>query len=59
MGVYIDNDAIKFLEEYKEICKKYVKSASILSYEFNDGSTIGARTALECGLGIRTIEECL
>ena len=59
MAIIIDNDAIKFLEEFRILCSKYVKSSSILTMEFKDGCTIGMRTLLEVGLGIKQIEEII
>ena len=59
MAVTIDNDAIRFLEEFIPICNKYVKSSSILTMEFKDGSTIGMRTLLEVGLGVKQIEDVI
>jgi len=59
MAIIIDNDAIKFLEEFRTICSKYVKSGSILSMEFKDGSTIGMRTLLEVGLGVKQIKDVI
>ena len=59
MAVIIDNDAIRFLEEFRTICSKYVKSSSIIQMEFNDGSTIGMRTLLEVGLGVKQIKDVI
>lgn len=59
MAVIIDNDAIKFLEEFRTICSKYVKSSSILTMKFKDGSTIGMRTLLEVGLGVKEIKDVI
>lgn len=59
MGIYIDNDGIKFLEEFKVLCAKYVKSATIFQIEFKDNTTIGMRTLLEYSLGHRKLEDCL
>ena len=59
MAVIIDNDGIRFLEEFRTICGKYVKCSSILKMEFNDGSTIGMRTLLEVGLGVKRIEDVI
>lgn len=55
----IDNDCIRFLEEFRTICNKYVKNSSILTMEFNDGSTIGMRTLLEVGLGVKQIKDVI
>jgi len=59
MAVIIDNDVVKFLEEFRTICSKYVKCSSILKMEFNDGSTIGMRTLLEVGLGVKQIKDVI
>ena len=59
MAVIIDNDCIRFLEEFRTICRKYVKDSSIIKMEFNDGSTIGMRTLLEVGLGIKEIKDVI
>ena len=59
MAMIIDNDCIRFLEEFRTICSKYVKCSSILKMEFNDGSTIGMRTLLEVGLGVKRIEDVI
>ena len=55
----IDNDCVRFLEEFRTICSQYVKSSSIISMEFKDGSTIGMRTLLEVGLGIKEIKDAI
>ena len=57
MAVIIDNDAIRFLEEFRTICSRYVKSSSIFQMEFKDGYTIGMRTLLEVGLGVKEIKD--
>ena len=57
MAVITDNDGVRFLEEFRIICNKYVKRSSILQMEFNDGSTIGMRTLLEVGLGVKQIKD--
>jgi len=59
MAIIIDNNAVSFLEEFRTICNKYVKSSSILTMEFKDGSTIGMRTLLEVGLGIKQIKDVI
>lgn len=59
MAIIIDNDCIRFLEEFRTICSKYVKDSSIIKMEFNDGSTIGMRTLLEVGLGIKEIKDVI
>ena len=57
MAVIIDNDCIRFLEEFRILCSKYVKQSSILTMEFKDGTTIGMRTLLEVGLGVKEIRD--
>jgi hypothetical protein len=59
MALIIDNDAVNFCEEFKKLCEKYVKSASIVSVQFKDGTSIGMRTLLEIGFGVKKIEDCL
>ena len=59
MVVIIDNDCIRFLEEFRTLCSKYVKDSSILKMEFEDGSTIGMRTLLEVGLGVKEIKDII
>ena len=59
MAIIIDNDAIKFLEGFRILCHKYVKSSSILTMQFKDGCTIGMRTLLEVGLGVKQIKEVI
>lgn len=59
MAVIIDNDGVKFLEEFRILCSKYVKNSSLVTMEFKDGCTIGMRTLLEVGLGIKQIEEAI
>jgi len=59
MAVITDNDGVRFLEEFRTICSKYVKDSSILKMEFNDGSTIGMRTLLEVGLGVKQIKDVI
>ena len=59
MAVIIDNDAVRFLEEFRVICSKYVKSSSLLSMEFEDGTTIGMRTLLQVGLGVKEIKDVI
>lgn len=34
MGIYIDNDAIKFAQEFKTLCDKYVENASLVKNVF-------------------------
>lgn len=59
MAVIIDNDAIKFLKEFRPICSKYVESSTVLQMTFKDGSTIGMRTLLEVGLGVKEIKDVI
>ena len=59
MALVIDNDGIKFLEEYKTLCSKYVKSASMTTLNFNDGTTIGMGVALRYALGLISLEQCI
>ena len=59
MAVVIDNNAIQFAEEFRNLCKKYVTSCSLTTIEFNDGSRIGMRTLLLIGMGVKTIEQCI
>lgn len=59
MAVIIDNDGVRFLEEFRTICNKYVKDSSILSMEFKDGSIIGMRSLLEVGLGVKQIKDVI
>lgn len=59
MPIVIDNDAIRFCEEFRILCSKYVRSSSLVKMVFKDGSTIGMRTLLEIGLGIKRIEDCI
>lgn len=59
MAVNRNNDGVRFLEEFRTICSKYVKRSSILSMEFKDGSTIGMRTLLEVGLGVKEIKDAM
>lgn len=59
MAVIIDNDCISFLEEFRIICSKYVKSSNVLYMEFKDGTTIGMRTLLEVGLGAKQIKDVI
>lgn len=54
-----DNAGVKFLTEVKPLFLKYVKSASITTIEFEDGSTIGMRVFLKYVLGCITLKECL
>lgn len=59
MPIVIDNDAISFCQEFRELCKKYVKEASLTTVCFEDGTTIGMRTLWQIGLGIRRIENSI
>ena len=59
MAVIIDNDCIRFLEEFRTICRKYVKCSTIFQMTFEDGSTIGMRTLLEVGLGVKQIKDVI
>ena len=59
MGIYINNDAINFAQEFKTLCDKYVENASLVKMYFDDGSTIGMKTLLQIGLGVKTVEECI
>ena len=60
MAIVIDNDGVKFLEEFRKLCSKYVRSASLIgTVNFNDGNSIGMKTLWEVGLGIRRLEDCL
>ncbi len=59
MPIVIDNDAINFCQEFKELCKKYVKEASLTTVWFEDGTAIGMRTLWQIGLGVRKIENSI
>ena len=59
MPIIIDNDGINFCQEFKELCKKYVKEASLTTVWFEDGTTIGMRTLWQIGLGVRKIENSI
>lgn len=59
MAVIIDNDAVRFLEEFRVICRKYVKNSSIITMEFKDGTTIGMGTLLQVGLGVKEIKDVI
>lgn len=59
MAVIIDSDGVRFLEEFRTICSKYVESSTILQMTFKDGSTIGMRTLLEVGLGVKEIKDVI
>lgn len=59
MPIVIDNDGINFCQEFRELCKKYVKEVSLTTVYFKDGTTIGMRTLWQIGLGIRKIEDSI
>ena len=59
MAVIIDNDGVRFLEEFREICRKYVRNSSLVTMEFKDGSTIGIKTLLQVGLGVKQIKDVI
>jgi hypothetical protein len=59
MAIIIDNDAIKFLTEFKVLCDKYVSNASLIKVEFKDGYTIGMGTLWRVGLGAKQIEDVI
>lgn len=59
MAVIIDNDGVRFLEEFREICRKYVKNSSLVTMQFKDGTAIGIKTLLEVGLGIKQIKDVI
>lgn len=59
MAVIVDGDGVKFLEEFRTLCSKYVKRSSLITMEFNDGSTIGMKTLLEVGLGVKQIKDVI
>ena len=59
MAIVMDNDGISFCQEFRELCKKYVKEASLTTVWFEDGTTIGMRTLWQIGLGVRRIEDAL
>lgn len=49
---------IDFLNAYKDVFRKYVKSASLASIELKDGRTIGVKTLHKYAFGYITIKEC-
>lgn len=53
------DDGVRFLKEFRTICSKYVKSSSIIKMKFKDGSTIGMKTLLEVGLGVKEIKDII
>lgn len=59
MPIVIDNNAVSFCQEFRELCKKYVKDASLTTVYFEDGTTIGMRTLWQIGLGVRRIENSI
>ena len=59
MVLITDNDGVNFCQEFRELCKKYVKSSSMITVIFNDGSHVGMRTLWEIGLGVKKIEDCI
>lgn len=59
MAIVIDNDGVNFCQEFRELCKKYVKEASLTTVYFEDGTTIGMRTLWKVGLGVKRIEDVI
>lgn len=59
MPIIIDNDGVSFCQEFRELCKKYVKEASLSTVYFEDGTTIGMRTLWLIGLGVKRIEDAI
>lgn len=59
MPIIIDNDGVSFCQEFKKLCKKYVKETSLTTVYFEDGTTIGMRTLWQIGLGVRKIENSI
>lgn len=59
MAIIIDNDGINFCQEFRELCKKYVKEASLAIVYFEDGTTIGMKTLWQVGLGVKQIEDVI
>ena len=59
MALVIDNDAIKFLEGFKVLCDKYVKSTSLMKMDFNDGTSIGMGLVIRYGLGHISLQQCI
>jgi hypothetical protein len=59
MPIIIDNDGVNFCQEFRELCKKYVKEASLATVHFKDGTTIGMRTLWQIGLGVKRIEDVI
>ena len=59
MPITIDNNGVSFCQEFRELCKKYVKEASLTTVYFEDGTTIGMRTLWQVGLGIKQIKDVI
>ncbi len=59
MPIIIDNDGVNFCQEFRELCKKYVREASLATVRFGDGTTIGMKTLWQIGLGIKRIEDAI
>lgn len=59
MAIIVNNDGINFCQEFRELCKKYVKEVSLTTVYFEDETTIGMRTLWQIGLGIKKIEDCI
>lgn len=59
MALIVDNDGVNFCQEFRELCKKYVKEASLTTVCFEDGTTIGMRTLWLIGLGVKRIEDVI
>lgn len=59
MSIIIDNDAVNFCQEFKELYKKYVKESSLTTVYFEDGTTIGMKTLWQIGLGVKQIEDAI
>lgn len=59
MPIIIDNDGVNFCQEFRKLCKKYVKNASLTTVYFEDGTTIGMRTLWQVGLGVKRIEDII
>lgn len=59
MAIIIDNDGVNFCQEFRELCKKYVKETSLTTVYFEDGTTIGMRTLWQVGLGVKRIEDVI
>lgn len=59
MAIIVNNDGISFCQEFRELCKKYVKEVSLTTVYFEDGTTIGMRTLWQIGLGVKKIKDCI